>query len=515
MKQIQVTDFYSTKLNADFDKISTIEIEDKPFNEGAFGQVYFYTSINNKKTSTPQIIKIFKDNLSGSASLNYNTILKLQKKISKKNDDLLASTKKSLLEEYPAFAGIPQFSFIGKLNGQIVKGFSSNNLKSLGFEEFKEILENDTLLDKYQSLPIEKKMIIAYHFVSSFKILKECAFIHADIKPEAIFVNTKNDTCAIIDFDSGVVTDNIGDDATTWGAPNDWVAPEIWKQLGQVSNQQRKINVDLFTDTWSVAIGIHYFFATCHPLFFLTELSPNVIDEYFNKHKNKWPEINKSVRYFNQKYSAIYDKYISFLNSNIPKEVKEQLANTINNGYLDPLRRTTYDKWKTVLEKTQNPPEILSFESNQKVAIDGIPITLKWKIDKATSISIDNGVGDVTGRDEVSVFPQKHSIYKLTASNYYGSVSAELPLKIFPTPILESLMIPTPDFKINANVTAIKISAPNISNTIEINNQLIIEQPNFSTLNQSIFEAKPIIKKEKTSIADIFEKIKTKIVNSI
>lgn len=515
MKQIQVTNAVSTNLNLDFNQVQTIEIDDKPFNEGAFGEVYLYVSINGKKTSTPQIIKIFKDNLSGSADLNYNTIQKLQKKLSKKNDDLLANQKKTLIEEFPAFLAIPQFSFIGTLNGQTVKGFSSNNLKSLGFEEFKEILENDTLLDQYQGLPIEKKMILAYHFVSAFKVLKECSYIHADIKPEAIFINTTNDTCAIIDFDSGVVTDKIGDDATTWGAPNDWVAPEIWKQLGQVSNQQRKIQVDLFTDTWSVAIGIHYFFATCHPLFFLTELSPKVIDDYFHKHNNKWPDINKNVPYFNQQYSAVYDQYLNFLNANVPQEVREQLASTINQGYLKPHLRTTYDKWKNVFEKTQQPPDILFFEPDQPIAISGVPIKLRWRIEKAHSISIDNGVGDVTGLSEVKISPQTHTTYTITAKGYNDTSKAETQVKIFPTPIIESLFIPTPDFNKGVSITPISISSPYIQNKVEFDNSLLVTTPQFIELNQSIASAKPLFKKEKVTISAIFEKIKQQILNNI
>ena len=515
MKQILVNSAVSTNLNLDFNQVQTIEIEDKPFNEGAFGEVYQHVSINGLKTTTPQIIKIFKDNLSGSADLNYNTIQKLQIKLSNKNDELLANQKKTLIEAFPAFLAIPQFSFTGTLNGQTIKGFSSNNLKSLGFEEFKEILENDTLLDHYQSLPIEKKMIIAYHFVSAFKLLKECSYIHADIKPEAIFINTKNDTCAIIDFDSGVVTDKIGDDATTWGAPNDWVAPEIWNQLGQVSNQQRKIQVDLFTDTWSVAIGIHYFFATCHPLFFLTELSPNVINDYFNKHNNKWPHINKNVSYFNQQYSAIYDQYLNFLNANIPQEVREQLASTINQGYLKPLFRTTYDKWKNVLEKTQQPPNIIYFEADQPIAVSAVPIKLKWHIENAYSISINNGVGDVTGLSEVQISPQNHTTYTIKATGYYGTSNAETKVKIFPTPLIETLFIPTPDFNKGVNITPISISTPNILNNVVLDTSLKITIPQFSELNQSIVSAKPILKKDKISMAAIFERIKQHIFNKI
>ncbi len=511
MKVIQVNSFLSTNLISDFNQVATIEIEDKPFSEGAFGEVYFCISINSKKTTTPQIIKILKGNLSGSADLNYITIQKLQKKLSKKNDELLQKQSKTLLEEYPAFLAIPQFSFIGTFNGLQVKGFSSNNLKSLGFVEFREVLENDQLLDNYQGLALEKKMMIAYRFVSAFKILKECSFIHADMKPEALFVNTQTDTSAIIDYDSGVVTDNIGDEATTWGAHNDWVAPEIWKQLGQVSNKQRTIHVNLFTDTWSVAIGIHYFFATCHPLFYLTELSPRVIEEYFLNHKNKWPDINKNAPYFNQQYSQIYDKYVNFLNTQVPSEIKDRLSNTINRGYLDPSLRTSYDNWKLALEKTQKPAEILFFEPDTRVAMDGVSVRLKWNTDKAHTLLIDNGIGDVTGLNEIKVYPKTHSTYRLTAIGYYGNDEASADIKIFPTPVIESLKIPTPDFETRLNLNPISIQSPNINVSINFETNKLSQTPtSFIILNDDIQNAKPLFKKEETlwNISEIFHKVK-------
>lgn len=65
-------------------------------------------------------------------------------------------------------------------------------------------------------------MLIAYRLVSAFKLLNELHFIHADLKPEAIFINTSISECAIIDFDSGTVTERPTDEPNVWGAPNDW-----------------------------------------------------------------------------------------------------------------------------------------------------------------------------------------------------------------------------------------------------------------------------------------------------
>ena len=241
MKKIVVNNFLSTGLYQEFSQINTIEIENDPIAEGAFGVVYICTSINRKPITIPQVIKIFKEDQNNKQNHNFETIKKLQQKLSVENTAL----KKLITDKYPALKGVPQFSFSGSLNGKKVRGFSSTNLKKIGFEEFIDILEKPNLLSPYQNLSINKKMLIAYHLVSGFKILQKMFFIHADLKPEAIFINTNTNECAIIDFDSGAITENANDEPNTWGAPNDWVAPEIWEQLKQSSAtglQKIKVN---------------------------------------------------------------------------------------------------------------------------------------------------------------------------------------------------------------------------------------------------------------------------------
>jgi hypothetical protein len=47
-----------------------------------------------------------------------------------------------------------------------------------------------------------------------------------------------------------------------------------------------------------------------------------------------------------------------------------------------------------------------------------------WNVSSATSLAIDNGVGDVTGRTSITVSPQATTTYTLTATNSGGSVSS-------------------------------------------------------------------------------------------
>lgn len=56
--------------------------------------------------------------------------------------------------------------------------------------------------------------------------------------------------------------------------------------------------------------------------------------------------------------------------------------------------------------------------------------TLSWKVSDATSITIDQGVGDVTSKTSVSVSPWVTKEYTLTATNDKGSVTAKVKVTV-------------------------------------------------------------------------------------
>ena len=142
MKKIQINSGLSSGLRSEFSLINTIEIDDKPFAVGGFGEVYHCISINGTSPLTKQVIKLFIDNSKGSAEHNFKTTQRLQKKIEKENQKLLSQQGKSLIELFPAFKGLPQYSFRGNLNGKNVIGFASDNLVSLGFSDFEHFLQD-------------------------------------------------------------------------------------------------------------------------------------------------------------------------------------------------------------------------------------------------------------------------------------------------------------------------------------------------------------------------------------
>lgn len=430
MKQIQIHSFVSTEIYPEFHKIINIDIDDKPFAEGGFGEVYNCLAINGNKLKTSQVIKIFKESFPGSADENLKTIARLQEKFKQLNNELSIQNK-DLLNEFPAFIALPQFSFIGYINGILVKGFSSDNLSKLGYFEFEKILSDSKLLDKFYKIPIPRRIYFAYQLASAFKVLEDFKYIHADLKPAALFLNLDSQDLAIIDYDSGVITETLNDKPSTWGSPNDWVAPEIWEQ--QINLKRgHKINVDSFTDRWSVAIGVNYLITGIHPLFYLTELGPAITKKYFES--KQWPDADINAVYFCKENEQYYNQYLSFINSEIPPQIKERMSYTINFGYKTPAARTTYKDWQIVLKSIQLPPSIKYLTVSKNEIIEGESITIAWSAENAISVEIDNISGVLGAIDKKIIKPKTTTSYKITFKGYYGVVSEKRNIKVTPAP---------------------------------------------------------------------------------
>ncbi|MCX6005451.1 MAG: hypothetical protein NT082_07265 [Chloroflexi bacterium] len=70
------------------------------------------------------------------------------------------------------------------------------------------------------------------------------------------------------------------------------------------------------------------------------------------------------------------------------------------------------------------PPSILEFEATPTSVVAGGTSTLKWQVLGATTVSIDQGIGNVARSSATPVSPSATTIYTLTAENSYGSVRA-------------------------------------------------------------------------------------------
>ena len=69
------------------------------------------------------------------------------------------------------------------------------------------------------------------------------------------------------------------------------------------------------------------------------------------------------------------------------------------------------------------PPVIQSFSASPSAILPGQPATLRWTVSGATNLSIDQGIGAVSGGSQ-SVTPSRSTTYTLTAGNASGSATA-------------------------------------------------------------------------------------------
>jgi serine/threonine protein kinase len=509
MKQIQTINFKTSLLSSEFSAVKTIEIDDNAFDNGAFGEVYFCNSINSTNLQSSQVLKIFIDDGTGSARRGYETILKLQDQILKYNSILKQRNEKPL-DQVNALGALPQFSFEGVLKGNKVFGYSANLLKKDKWLLFSKLFnepdlaERKIILNKFYNLPIDHRLKMAFDIVEGFSHLESMNFIYADLNPANFFVNETDGQLCLIDYEGGAINDN----PEIFGKPGEWLAPEIQEQL--LKNNSQFIQVDLNTDTWAVAIAIHFLIFNFHPLFYLKVRGKEEMYDYFKK--QKWPNCDKQNSNFRNEMEGVFDKYSDKLKNTISPELVKCFNQTINQSYYNKNSRISYNQWKKALGGLMQPPEIKMFTANTNIITDGIPIILTWETEKAYQLIIDNNIGDVSQVSEFQVRPNKNTTYKLTAIGHFGTAEKTFDITVFPTPVIETIFVPAPQFNFQTTLSNISIASPNIDTAITFNENGISAPPIFAKIDDVIFNAKPAFKsKNEISISKIFNNLIKKI----
>lgn len=430
--------FKSSKLNQEFDNVTSIVTEKTPFARGGFGEIYFCTEINNKPNQAQQVIKILIDNGTGSDTRSFETLVRLQEEIIKYNIKLKQNNQKSL-EEINALWALPQFSFKGTINGKSVIGYSANYLDK-NWYEFDNIFNHANqsfrkqLRNSFYNLTIDHRLKMAHDLAEGFTHLGNMNFIYADLNPQNFFVNQKEGKLCLIDYEGGAVNDA----PETYGKPGEWLAPEIQEQL---RIGKSFITVDLNTDTWAVAIAIHFILFPFHPLFFLKVRGRNEMSEYLNNYQ--YPNIDTSHQNFRE--LATYNWYLKSLKNSIPGSVVKAFADTINNGYNNRNKRLSYKQWMRALKDLMHPPVISGFSSSSNIILKGTSVNLSWQIDGTIGkLTLNNGIGDITGKTSLQVSPTVSSVYILTAENSFGRVTEELKVSVLPKPVIKSFSVSSP-----------------------------------------------------------------------
>jgi hypothetical protein len=78
-------------------------------------------------------------------------------------------------------------------------------------------------------------------------------------------------------------------------------------------------------------------------------------------------------------------------------------------------------------------PVVTSFKANPSAITEGQTAMLSWDISGATSVSIDQGIGDIALYGTREVSPAVNTTYTITASNVADSVTASATITVAPT----------------------------------------------------------------------------------
>jgi hypothetical protein len=296
-------------------------------------------------------------------------------------------------------------------------------------QELKEVLNDDARIRAWQQLPIEVRVEAALQLVSAFELLQRMNFIHADMKPEALFVGRGTSPgCAIIDFDSGVVVKNATDAPTTIGTKQPWLAPEIMAQMGGATAQQ--VAVTLASDLWSVAVAVHVLLLSVHPHFFLSETCPSVMEDY--NRRFQWPACDASLPAYKAELTATHTQVITYAKSQLPL-ILAAFSATFGPGYSSIPRRTSFASWRFLLQRMQRS-EIISFSADRNRVDDTHPVRLTWTTAGPGKLELV-GIGDVTGRMSYEVVVRLDREFELRLTPPLGTpVSRRVTVMVDRTP---------------------------------------------------------------------------------
>jgi len=107
------------------------------------------------------------------------------------------------------------------------------------------------------------------------------------------------------------------------------------------------------------------------------------------------------------------------------------------------------------------PPVVVTFSASPTEIKTGESATLLWNVTGATSVTIDQGIGDVTVADTKTVSPTKTTTYILTATNSAGTKTESATLTVGGFSILPGLARPhIPSITLNETVLDLIEAAP-------------------------------------------------------
>jgi serine/threonine protein kinase len=281
----------------------------------------------------------------------------------------------------------------------------------------KGILVNGNLLDTIRMEWLEGKLLkeyleenlgnknkltkLANDFLEMYKTLRENKISHGDLQEGNILID-RNGNIKLVDYDSICIPEIEGQKELVTGLKG-YQHPSRFK-AGKAS-----LKADYFSEL----------------VIYLSILALSENSNLWNKNQVK------DTQYLLFTEADFEDFENSEIYNDIQKLSKYIISLTIIlNIYLS---ENNYQNL-TSFEHYLKAPKIINFVSNEKEVLKGKAIELSWNIENYDEISINNGVGNVTGKHSVSVSPTNSATYKLLAENAFDKTENELSVTILPIP---------------------------------------------------------------------------------
>lgn len=459
---------------------ATLSVAENPLGEGGEGTVYEILSPANYRNSVAKILYPDKRTTERRYKVRY-MVDNPPTNIQDGNGHNFLIWPQQILLENNDFVGF----IMPKAEGEDLEELRRVKLKpELGSEWQKFSRDNsDSMLLRLILCSNIAKAINALHATGHYVI--------GDLKPDNIRVKS-NGLVSILDLDSCQISDG-----------------------GQIRFQS-KMNTPMYNPPETIIkhkelswdyfiIGIIFYEILCgiHPFTGTTKTPYENLNTPEQKIQAGLFPFGSKSNYF----EVIGNAHYSF--KNLPDRVQKLFLRCFDQGITNPAIRPNTTDW---LNNLTAKPKIVYFKTDRETIISGVEVTLSWMVDGADEIIINEGIGLVKETDSITVKPISERNFKIIASNMFGSDERQIHISTFPTPVIETLIVPMPEFKSKINLSSLNVSSLEIDLSINFNN-ISSENPKFAepSIDLKTISASHM---ERTSIFNIsktYEAIRRKI----
>ena len=157
-----------------------------------------------------------------------------------------------------------------------------------------------------------------------------------------------------------------------------------------------------------------------------------------------------------------------------PEETKEYTLDAIG---MDGNRHFEYIIKVEVFDES-----IVEFEADKNITLPHVPIKLSWNVQNAAEVElVGYGIVDFSGGKILDI--DRERVYILKVTDAFGISEYKQRIKMYPLPLIRSIMVPTPKISQTLNLET-HFEQKNIQVAIHVNTSKI---PNFTGIKKDFF----------------------------